>query len=70
MAFGGHSNPFTFEQKMARSYWEHYKSGGTLIRVANHKDTDGEVLKEISYKRGCIYDFAGREIRPIYIRQI
>jgi hypothetical protein len=70
MAFGGYSNKFSFEQQIARSYWHHYKAGGTLIRVATHKDTEGEILKNISYKYGHIYDYAGREIRPIYIRQV
>lgn len=70
MAFGGYSNKFSFEQQMARSYWNHYKTGGTLIRVANHRDTEGQVLSDITYIRGTIYDYAGREIKPIYIRAV
>jgi len=70
MAFNGsNGNKFTFEQQMARSYWNDYQSGRTLsLRKETLGYPAGTVLSDIQYKRGVITDFAGREIRPIYIQ--
>jgi hypothetical protein len=71
MAFKNTSNGFTFEQKMARMYWDQYKDGRTLVlRSETLGYPEGKTLTDLQYKRGVIYDYAGREIRPIHIDAI